>query len=421
MLNLLPNEHWSYSPADLIQGFFTALSARDPGIQYIEIPRLGRCVAVRSARAAIMVALKALELPRGASVGIPLYCCPVVSSAVRAAGCRARFIDIDPETYCLSATDLAAKSNEVEAVIAVHMFGNVCDVLGLRKAAPGKPIIEDCAQALGSLHLGRPAGSFGDIAVFSFRSGKYLSTGEGGAVYCRETELKSRISKLISALPRPSPIEECAHVASTFTRSLLRRRPLWGALGARLWEAYSETVTHTSQSPLALTQVYETDRALAVRRLPLLAAWIERQRANADYYARNLKVDTGMLCAETPGAYFNRLQYPLLLPTTSLCMRLAAHLKENHISTSRPYKDITAIARTHYSYEGDCPQAEQIAGTVLVIPCHHAINAMDLERTATSINCAWQRLTPAALSAGVLSSCRQATSSGGHSSTERIV
>ena len=128
---------------------------------------------------------------------------------------------------------------------------------------------------------------------------------------------------------------------------------------------------------------------MAIRRLPLLASWIERQRSNADYYSRNLTVDADMLCSETPGAFFNRLQYPLLVPTSGQCERLAACLRENQISTARPYKDIAAIAATHYGYTGDCPQAERIARTVLVIPCNYALKAADIERIANCVNRAW--------------------------------
>ena len=85
------------------------------------------------------------------------------------------------------------------------MFGNVCDMPALREAAPGKPFIEDCAQALGSRLDGRLAGSFGEIAVFSFRSGKYLSVGEGGAVYCSDTDLESRLSELDRRTSCPKP------------------------------------------------------------------------------------------------------------------------------------------------------------------------------------------------------------------------
>jgi dTDP-4-amino-4,6-dideoxygalactose transaminase len=315
-----------------------------------------------------------------------------VFKTIKAAGCRARFIDVDPDTYCLSVADLAAKSSEVDAVVAVHMFGNVCDMPGLREAAPGKPFIEDCAQALGSRLDGRVAGSFGELAVFSFRLGKYLSVGEGGAIYCRESDIEPQLSEFITALPTPGRVGECVHVASMYLRSLLRTRPLWGLIGTRLWDAYNAKVSYTSQSPLVLGQIYETDRDMTIRRLPLLASWIERQRSNADYYLRNLTVDADMICAETPGAYFNRLQYPLLVPTSGQCDRLAACLRENQISTARPYKDIATIAAAHYGYTGDCPQAERIARTVLVIPCNHALKPADVERIATCVNGAWSQV-----------------------------
>src|ERR1039458_6655104 len=127
MLSLLPTEHWDYRPTDLIRGVLTALSPRHSGNQQvIEISGLGPCLPLRSARAAIVLALKALALPSHASIGVPLYCCPVVFKAIKSAGHRARFIDVDPDNYCLSVTDLAAKSSEVDAVFAVHMFGNLC-------------------------------------------------------------------------------------------------------------------------------------------------------------------------------------------------------------------------------------------------------------------------------------------------------
>jgi perosamine synthetase len=389
------------------------LSPRHPDTQsYIRIPGLGSCLPVRSARAAIFLALKALALPPRASVGVPLYCCPVVFDAINAAGCRARFIDVDPNTYCLSAPDLAVKSSEVDAVVAVHMFGNVCDMRRLREAAPGKPFIEDCAQALGSRLDGLLAGSFGEISAFSFRSGKYLSVGEGGAVYCSETGLESRLSELISALPVPSRLNECVHVATTYLRSLLRTKPLWGLIGARLWDAYNEKVNHTSQPPLVPRQVYETDRYMTVRRLPLLASWIEKQRSNADFYSQNLTVDAEMLCSETPGVFFNRLQYPLLVPTSEQCERLAARLREDQISTARPYRNIAAIGATRYGYTGDCPRAERIAKTVLVIPCNHALKAGDVERITTCVNRAWAEIGGRRQRMGVPYVVANATDSG---------
>jgi perosamine synthetase len=396
MLSLIPSEHWEYSVTDLIRGMCTALPPRAAStMAHIELPGLGLALPVRSARAAIVLALKALSLRPGAWVAVPLYCCPVVLKAIDAAGCRPRFIDVDPDTYCLSAVDLAAKSDQVDAVIAVHMFGNLCDIRAVREAAHGKPVIEDCAQALGSRLNGRFAGSFSDIAVFSFRSGKYLSAGEGGAVYCSNPDIEVRLSELIRDLPVPAKIEECTHVAKTYLRSMLRSQPLWGLIGNRLWRAYAQKVSYKSQAPIVLGQVYESDRHAAVRRLSTLALAIERQRHNADYYSRNLTVDAAMLCTETPGAYFNRLQFPVRFPTSTMRERVTAYLQENGITTATPYKDIAAIATTDYGYTGDCPESELIASTVLVIPCHHALKNTEIERTTSNLNRAWEEVGPA--------------------------
>ena len=396
MFNLIPAEHWDYSVADMIRNLGASLAPRPSGPKSnIEIPELGTCLPVRSARAAIVLGLKSLGLRPGAAVAVPLYCCPVVFSAIRAAGCHPRFIDVELNTFCLSADDLAAKNSEVDAVIAVHMFGNICNISAMRKATPNKPIIEDCAQALGSRFNGQLAGSFGEIAAFSFRSGKYLSVGEGGALYCGDPDLRSRVSKLIVELPIPGLRDEVVHVLATTIRSMLRRKPLWGLIGSRLWQAYSEKIKYSTQAPIVLGQIYKTDRDLIVKRLPQLAGFIEKQRSNADYYSWNLALDSDLLCHDDPATFSNRLQYPLLAPSFEQCDRLAKRLQQNQITTTRPYKDIVTIAAKYYGYSGDCPQAERIAKTILMLPCNYAINVAELEHITTCVNRAWKEVSHA--------------------------
>lgn len=394
MMNLLPNEHHDYRFPDAIRGLFAAMARESQAsLRAIRIPDLGDCLPARSGRAAIVVALQALALPPGARIGVPLYCCPVVFKAIKAAGCVPRFLDVDPGTYCLSVTDLSAKRSEVDAVIAVHMFGNVCDMPRLRDAAPGRPFIEDCAQSLGSRLNDRPVGSFADVAVFSFRLGKYLSVGEGAAVWSNQADLQSRLAECIAGLPAASRTEEGMHVLKTWLRSLLRTRPFWGLAGVRLWKLYNQKVNYASKSPLVMARIYKPDRATTLRRLAFLDSWIQRQRSHADFYSRNLAVEPARLCAERPGMFYNRLQYPLLMPDADQCGQLAACLFEDQISTARPYKEIAAIAAEHYGYTGDCPQAERVARTVIVIPCHHALKQREVERVAASVNRAWATMT----------------------------
>ena len=220
---------------------------------------------------------------------------------------RCRTIDL-----CIASDDLSAKRAEVDAVIAVHMFGNVCNVPELRDAVGGKPIIEDCALSLGSRLNGRPTGTLGEIGVFSFRSGKYLSVGEGGALYANDPELRRSLRRSISALPASKAGAELVHIVKTYLRSALRSKPLYGLLGHALWEKYNQRAEYSDKSPISLTQPFKTDLTLAAKRLPNLDLIIQRQRDIAQRYSNSLRLPPGMLCLEESGAFYNRYQYPIL-------------------------------------------------------------------------------------------------------------
>ena len=204
MWNLLPTELHQYSLGDMVRGL---MAARKPEADPNPIWRsaLGDGIPIRSARAAIILSIKALGLEPGSRIGVPLYCCPVVFKAIKVAGCVPRFLDIDPGTFCISPEDLYAKRSDLDAVVAVHMFGNLCDMGSVKDAMHDKPIIEDCAQSLGSTLSGQWAGSMGTIGVFSFRLGKYLSVGEGAAIYTSHSELRESLTHLAMDLAKPVP------------------------------------------------------------------------------------------------------------------------------------------------------------------------------------------------------------------------
>lgn len=391
MLGLLPTENWEYKLSDIVHGLSAVLGIKKMN-GMLHIPGIGDCIPTRSGRAGIIASIKALNLPPGARIGVPLYCCPVVFKAIGAAGCTARFIDVDYSTYCMSVDDLSRKRSEIDAVIPVHMFGNMCDMPSLQEAVQGIPIIEDCAQSLGSTLNGRMAGSFGTIAVFSFRSGKYLSVGEGGALFSNYADIRSRLSELITAMPPPSIADECAHIALTYIRSMLRSKPLYGVMGYPLWNIYNKKVDYSAKSPVFLTQIYRADFEITRNRLKLLVSAIERQRANADLYSSTLKFDPGMLCSEKPGTFSNRLQFPILFHSSEERDFIADYLHNHQIDASRPYKDIAEVAATHYGYKGDCPVAEQIAKKVLVIPCNYRLKKGEVERIAKCVNAGWAEI-----------------------------
>ena len=391
MFGLLPTENWDYNAGDLFRGLLVAMGSRQKS-NLLHLPDLRNCIPTRSARVGIIAAIKALNLPNHARIGVPLYCCPVVFKAIKEAGCTARFIDIDPASFCLSAEDLFAKRSQIDAVIAVHMFGNLSDMPSILEAAEGRPIIEDCAQSIGSKLNGRMAGSYGTIAVFSFRSGKYLSVGEGGALFSNNSDVRSRLSQIVDAMPAPSRADEFIHIAKTFLRSILRSKPLYGSVGYPIWALYNKKVDFSSKSPIIVSRTYMTDLAEIRRRLAFLYSAIERQRAYADFYTYTLKMDPGMLCSQKPGTFYNRYLFPIIFPSSEQRDAMAAYLLSRKIDTSQPYKDVIKGAAQYYEYSGDCPVAEQIAKRVLVIPNYHTLREKDIESIARYVNAGWAEI-----------------------------
>lgn len=384
MIGLIPAENWEYSFLDLLAGLITAISHGDK-YNHIHMKGIGECIPARSARAGIRTALKVFNLPEGARIGVPLYCCPVVFKSIEAAGCKHSFIDIDFETCCISADDLASKINKLDAVIAVHMFGNTCDMRALLDVAQGRPIIEDCAQSLGSMIDGKMTGTFGAAAAFSFRSGKYLSVGEGGALFSNQPTIKKFLSEEMSSLPAPGFSDEIIHLAETYIRTKLRTRPFYGLIGYPLWKFYNKTVDYSAKSLIVFSQSYKSDMSTAAKRMKNLNDSILRQRHYADLFTRELKLPPQMYCIEKQGSYYNRYLYPIIFNSKAQRDQMIEYLHKHRIGTAKPYHDIAEVAARHYGYKGDCPVSEQVADRVLVMPSHYNLKEREIQHIAKCI------------------------------------
>jgi dTDP-4-amino-4,6-dideoxygalactose transaminase len=390
MIDLLPPEYHEYSISDALRGLIAGFQPRKER-DALSLPGIGETVPVRSARAAIIVALKALDLEAGARVGVPLYCCPVVFKAVRAAGYLPRFIDVDPETYCLSPEDLAGQRDEIDVLLAVHMFGHLCDMPGILDLMKGKPVIEDCAQSIGSLLNGRASGTFGDISFFSFRAGKYLSAGEGGALYAARPDVRDRIEGLIRAMPAANRSAEAKHVCLTYVRSKLRSRPWWGLLGSKVWAAYNRRTEFAEKAPIRLGRIFLSDMAVASRRALRLESMVKKQRAHAAHLFRSLNLEPRMLISEKPGTEYNRFQFPIRFRTAAERDKMAGYLLSKGIGVATPYEDAAEGAARHYGYQGDCPVSETLLKRTLAFPIYYGLTEQNLDFIVSCLNQGWQQ------------------------------
>jgi dTDP-4-amino-4,6-dideoxygalactose transaminase len=163
--------------------------------RFCETFGLGRGASVSSGTAGLHLALLALEVGPGDEVIIPSFVCAALLNAVNYVGATPVPADIDPETFNIDPRDIEQRiSPRTKAMIVPHLFGLPADMDGLLKL--DIPIIEDCAQAVGGQYKGRPLGTFGLLAVFSFYATKVMTTGEGGMVTSRDERLIERIRDL---------------------------------------------------------------------------------------------------------------------------------------------------------------------------------------------------------------------------------
>ncbi len=153
-------------------------------------------LTVSNGTTALQVALLALGIGPGDEVIVPEFTFVAPANMVLAVGASPVFADVDPRTFCLDAADVARRiTPKTRAIIAVHLYGNVCDMdaIGALARAHGLRLIEDTAQAPFSRYRGRFAGTFGDAGCFSFQAAKTITTGEGGFVVTPHADAEEKM------------------------------------------------------------------------------------------------------------------------------------------------------------------------------------------------------------------------------------
>jgi perosamine synthetase len=138
----------------------------------------------------------------GAQAGNEILCDPVVHFGGLASlywNCIPRFVDIDPDTYCMDPSSLRANiTPNTKAVIVTHLWGLMDRIDEIRDICREKGLflIEDCAHAVGSRWKGKHAGTYGNMGVFSFQEFKQLSTGDGAMTLVRDAELVEKLQSI---------------------------------------------------------------------------------------------------------------------------------------------------------------------------------------------------------------------------------
>ncbi len=158
------------------------------------------CVGVANGTDALVVALRALGLQPGDEVIVPAFTFIATGSAVALAGGLPVFADVDAETFNLDPTRVESRvTSRTVGVVGVHLFGVPFDVEGVRAVCRRHQLwlVEDAAQAHGTLYRERRVGTFGELATWSFYPSKNLGAfGDAGAVTGMDGELLDRVRRI---------------------------------------------------------------------------------------------------------------------------------------------------------------------------------------------------------------------------------
>ena len=161
---------------------------------------VSECVSCNSGTDALYLALRALKIRAGDEVITTPFTFVATGETVSAVGATPIFVDIDPQTFNLDLSQIAAAiTPRTKAIIPVHLFGQPVDMTRLMAIAQAHhlAVIEDCAQATGAEWAGQKVGSIGQIGCFSFYPTKNLGAcGDGGAITTSDPEIAATLRML---------------------------------------------------------------------------------------------------------------------------------------------------------------------------------------------------------------------------------
>ena len=309
------------------------------------------CVGVNSGTAAIQLAVMACGIGAGDEVIVPANTFFASAEAVSTAGATPVFVDADAVSYTIDTTKIeAAITERTRAIMPVHLYGQAADLDPILDLAAryNLKVIEDAAQAHGSLYRGKKVGALSQVGCFSFYPGKNLGAyGEAGAVVTDDAQIARRLRLL-----RDHGSERKYHheiIGYNFR--------LEGIQGAVL----SVKLRH-------------------------LDRWNDLRRAHAARYNELLKATPLILPREMEYA---RHIYHLYVVQTEARDSLQRSLAEAGVQTGIHYPIPVHLqpAYSSLSYKaGDFPEAERQAARVLSLPMYPELTDEQLKHVAEAIH-----------------------------------
>lgn len=194
------------------------LSGASPTVQEFERGWCERhqtefAVSLTNGTAALHSAMFGLGVGPGDEVICPTYTWMASVTPALALMATPVFCEVDPKTLLIDVDDVRKRiTSETKAIVAVHLWGNVCDMDALMALSEetGIPVIEDCSHAHGASYKGVPCGSIGQVGAWSLQGNKPMSGGEGGMLATNDVAVFERACLLGQVNRPPNVVGEAA-------------------------------------------------------------------------------------------------------------------------------------------------------------------------------------------------------------------
>lgn len=181
--------------------------------------------ATNSGTSSIHLSLMMLDVQPGDIVLCQSFTFAASANPIVYLGAEPVFIDSEPDTWGMSPQYLGqaikhyiSTGKKPKAIVAVHLYGTPykSDEINAIAAHYGIPVLEDSAEALGSLYKGRKCGTLGDISILSFNGNKIITTSSGGAVVSHSEEIKKKAIFVASQAKDPAPYYQHSHIGYNY-------------------------------------------------------------------------------------------------------------------------------------------------------------------------------------------------------------
>jgi dTDP-4-amino-4,6-dideoxygalactose transaminase len=262
------------------------------------------------------------------------------SAAIVWENCTPVFVDIHPDYLTIDETKIeAAITDKTTAILATHVFGNPCHIEVIEAIAKkyNLNVIYDAAHCFGVTYQGKSLFEFGDVSTCSFHATKLFHTGEGGALFCKDEELRKKMF-------------------------------------------YSHNFGHNG--PLAFHglgingKISELQAAMGLSVLPYMNRIIEGRKIVVDFYNKNLDFSKLRIMKLRDNTKWNYSYYAIIFETEEILLRVQKALNDEQIFPRRYfYPSLNTIP---YVNGKTMPVSENIASKVMCLPLYFGLKNDEL-------------------------------------------